>query len=359
MSIRDFLGMTGGEINEERRRFPLQIVGYGLLLKQLITSGGCVTVETRKIPDTPLKGPISEKFSRLVQNYPSLETQLRNLPDVRDGISPSDIHTLEGIAEIYHNNQRVFRDAFEQMMQIGKPQNKGYYNSPLEAAFFMVEDGKSAQLTPILHKYSLNDLIEKAWDFGSVHNGKGLSLPEDKAKEVVAGLNLNEADKRGFTYSEKGVRMVNRPVLIYNFLENPGIFSEKSRRIMQEGLKKYHSRWGDYDAVTSRLNSPELVDYYTQKSFTYRLLGYRGGNAHSAFSTRGGNCYQIEDFQQLCLKKAGYDARTLLVDPTLSTNIDHATTQFFVDGKMYIMDNGNPTPLGISGPCKSIKECGY
>ena len=316
MSIRDFLGMTGGEINEERRRFPLQIVGYGLLLKQLITSGGCVTVETRKIPDTPLKGPISEKFSRLVQNYPLLETQLRNLPDVRDGISPSDIHTLEGIAEIYHNNQRVFRDAFEQMMQIGKPQNKGYYNSPLEAAFFMVEDGKSAQLTPILHKYSLNDLIEKAWDFGSEHEGKGVSLPENKAKQAVAALNVSESDKKGFTYTEDGLILVNRPIFIYNFIENQGIFSEKSRKIMQEGIEKYNLRW-NFDSTTSRLNSPELIDYFTQKYFVYQKYeSFDMGSASLALEDRGGNCVEIDAFIRHCLNKSGYKATREIVEPT-------------------------------------------
>ncbi|NQS88346.1 hypothetical protein HQ584_00940, partial [Patescibacteria group bacterium] len=118
-------------------------------------------------------------------------------------------------------------------------------------------------------------------------------------------------------------------------------------------------RWRDFDTVTSRLNRPELVDYYTKNRFTYKFYLSPVGSASAAFSEKGGNCVQIEAFQRYCLNKGGYSADLLKVEPWNNEATWHAVTEFLNNGKRFIMDNGTATPIGIIGPFNSLGETNY
>ena len=118
-------------------------------------------------------------------------------------------------------------------------------------------------------------------------------------------------------------------------------------------------RWEDFDAVTSRLNLPELVDYYTKNKFTYEFYLSHVGSAHAAFSGKGGNCVQIEAFQSYCLNKGGYSTRLLKVEARNSGSYWHTVTEFVNNGKRFIMDNGTRRPRGIIGPFNSLGETNY
>ena len=118
-------------------------------------------------------------------------------------------------------------------------------------------------------------------------------------------------------------------------------------------------RWDEFDEVTSRLNLPELVDYYIKNNFDYQQYTSKHGSASLAFSKKGGNCVETVAFQNHCLNKAGYKAYQLQVEATSSWAKWHAVTKFYDKGNMYIMDDGTIIPAGIIGPLKSIGNSGY
>ena len=118
-------------------------------------------------------------------------------------------------------------------------------------------------------------------------------------------------------------------------------------------------RWEDFDTVTSRLNLPELIDYYTRKKFTYEYYLSHVGSAYAAFGRKGGNCIQIEAFQRYCLNRGGYSARILDVEARSSGVTWHVVTEFVDNGKRFIMDNGTFVPKGIIGPFNSLGETSY
>jgi len=116
-------------------------------------------------------------------------------------------------------------------------------------------------------------------------------------------------------------------------------------------------RWKDFDAVTSRLNLPELVDYWERNNLSYEY--YRGfvKSESEVFKSKSANCVDITEFTIYCLNKAGYEADVLYV--SMSYGPLHAVTQFLDHGKKYIMDNGKLYPKGIIGPFNSLEETSY
>ena len=117
-------------------------------------------------------------------------------------------------------------------------------------------------------------------------------------------------------------------------------------------------RWNDFDVVTSRLNRPELIDYWEKMNLTYEY--YRGDRKsnRAIFESKRGNCYDISDFTVYCLNIAGYSAGLEWVESS-NDSFGHIITIFEDEGKDFIMDNGKGMPLGIIGPIKSLSEAGY
>jgi len=101
-------------------------------------------------------------------------------------------------------------------------------------------------------------------------------------------------------------------------------------------------RWSDFHLVTDRLNSPELLNFYEKKNFTYVFL--RGapenaiGNAKWIFRLKRGACSDYTAFSVYCLQKAGYDATAIkVVSPR--GNPFHVVCEYKdKDGIEYIMD---------------------
>jgi hypothetical protein len=103
-------------------------------------------------------------------------------------------------------------------------------------------------------------------------------------------------------------------------------------------------RWDDFNDVTERLNSPELVDYYESRNFTYKKIRLRSWddhkNPHIIFSKKQGECWLYTAFSVYCLKKAGYQAHAITVYHGNSPRPNHVTCLFIdKDGRGYILDN--------------------
>lgn len=102
------------------------------------------------------------------------------------------------------------------------------------------------------------------------------------------------------------------------------------------------NRWQDYEAVTDRLNAPEIVNYYQRVRFIYvskrgKLMA-KHGEPKKIFSSNRGNCDDTAAFAAYCLKKAGYETAIKNVHPTRW----HTVCVFKYKDTKYIIDNGRP-----------------
>jgi len=76
-------------------------------------------------------------------------------------------------------------------------------------------------------------------------------------------------------------------------------------------------RWGNFEEVASRLNSPELVRLYMIQNLAFSYVPYEEEGIKSAeeiFASKKGACYDLSLFAAYCLKKNGYgDVNGMLV----------------------------------------------
>lgn len=259
----------------------------------------CIGCAKPTKPNLIYQDPVPSSLTKLEQRNPLLGKELRKLPELQDGVSPSEASALERIWELYKFNPASFDSAFERIHQIGLPEIRKY-SSPLQAVFWLAEDNKFDRR-----------IIQGVY-------------------ESSVFLNL---------------------LLLNSWSDCGGSFSE--------GMKgKSQKRWGDFNTVTERLNAPGLVDYYTKMAFSYKYYLNLGASPRDAFKSKGGNCVEIEAFQRYCLLRGGYKA-SLVEVMSSGGGVWHVITLFYNHGQMYIMDNGRPHPGGIIGPIQSITEAGY
>ena len=306
-------------------------------------------------PNQVFKGPYPPTYYELAENNSLLAQELGKLPELQDGLSNHETAALEQIIAINREIPKEFNQAFEQMYQVGIPKVRKYC-SPLQALFWLAENGELHRENNPLVVYSLERLLRKAWF------SERFPVSNEKMVEIINGLK-SEEDK--MEYSKLLQRVGNSKFWEYisiDYIEKPEMFTAQARKIMKDALKKNIAlRWKDFPAVVDRINAPELVDYYTENTFHYKAYTSDFGSARLAFRRKGGNCVEIEAFQRYCLKRAGYKAFRLRADSRGKSSWAtwHAVTRFYNKGKMYIMDNGTTRPKGILGPFTSVKESGY
>ena len=117
-----------------------------------------------------------------------------------------------------------------------------------------------------------------------------------------------------------------------------------NRAWYQSGFDYGGTRWGDFSDVTDRLNSPELLDYYVSRNFTYKRVSLRSiddyRNPYIIFTKKQGQCWLFTAFSVYCLKKAGYQAHAVTVFHGVSSKPNHVACEYIdKDGKEYILDN--------------------
>jgi len=115
-------------------------------------------------------------------------------------------------------------------------------------------------------------------------------------------------------------------------------------------------RWEDFETVTSRLNLPELVDYYEFMKFKYVYSVNRGEDtlAVTIFKEGKGSCGHYASFAKYCLRKAGYDAAGLRFRWGGDKEAHHIVV-YAEKGKHYSLDRAR-RKVGILGPFNSIAE---
>jgi hypothetical protein len=274
-----------------------------------------------------------------------LITELGKIPEMQDGISESESMALKKLAEYYNLDSDAFDKAFEEMYQEGLPGVRKYC-SPLQAFFWLVEDGKLEACNKILNKYTLYDLLLNAWDLQDT-----LNLPMEQLRIIINTL----PQKQQRLYDGVTQRNIANNITSALYKHYQGLLSKESKKLIKDYINhtKYHLRWGNYDTVVERLNSPELLDYYERHVIGYKHRpGYGEGpeEASRVFRNKYGHCAQVTAFTVYILQKAGYEARRYIVaNPALRSPKGnyHRACLFIMKGKKYIMDNGRGTPIGI------------
>jgi hypothetical protein len=112
-------------------------------------------------------------------------------------------------------------------------------------------------------------------------------------------------------------------------------------------------RWDDFDEVTLRLNTPELLDYWERRNLTYEYYWARGKSVQAVFKSKRANCYDTAEFTRYCLSKAGYRSGNILV----ALGEGHNICYYWVGKDLFLMDNARKR--GITGPYKGLGEIPY
>ena len=309
---------------------------------------GCASLGSTK-PNVPFAGnPYPPIFNSLYQNNPLLAEELGKLPELQDGVSDEENYALEKLIVLYDEDPNTFDKAFEEMYQIGIPDVRKYC-SPLQALFWVIEDNKLDDVKDILRDYSLEKLLETAWDFQT----KPIPFSDEQIAMIID--NTEDKSMQEFFSRYKNDKKYIQRVITNNYKHQPRIFNRQVRAIIKQVKSENEDlRWEDFDLVIDRLNSPELLDYYERHVISYKYqYGYGEGpeEARRVFNNKFGHCAQVTAFTVYVLKKAGYEARRYIVADRLLMSPKgnyHRACLFIMNGKKYIMDNGRNIPKGIA-----------
>ena len=298
-------------------------------------------------PNTPYPGPYPSGFNELAHKNPLLAEELGKLPELQDGSFVNENYALVKLIKLYDENPNAFNKVFEEMYLIGIPDVRKYC-SPLQALFWLFEDGQLDDAKDILKDYSLQKLLGTAWDF----QFEPIHLSEEQISMIIDNTKDKRVQEQFFKH--KNDKKYLEKLIIINYKHQPRIFNRKAQVIIKEVKSENKNlRWEDFNIVTDRLNSPELLDYYERHVIRYKnVYGYGEGpeEARRVFTNKYGHCAQITAFTVYVLQKAGYEARRYIVANRALMSPKgnyHRACLFIVKGEKYIMDNGRILPLGI------------
>jgi hypothetical protein len=271
-----------------------------------------------------------------------LAQELGKLPELKDGVSAGEAAALEELLSLYERDPQVFDSAFQQMYQVGLPEVRQYC-SPLQALFWLAEDGKFKEMASVVRDYSLYDLLSSSWSFGERIKGKVLALSQEQIEEITHYL-----DETHRACVERYPPEQRNNVISILYKSNPKAFPREARKIIKSALKD-DRRWNDFNTVIARLNAPELIDYYERQRIRYYYERNHGEDFTEVlyvFIHNRGHCAMITAFTVYCFQRAGYKASTYYVDDPGGSK-PHRVCLFEVNGKKYVMDNGRPRQFGI------------
>jgi len=147
-------------------------------------------------PNIPYAGKsYPPSLNYIAQKYPQLVMDLGKLPELQDGISADEASTLKQITELYKKNPIAFYEIFLEMYEVGLP-NTRKYCSPLQALFWLVEDGKIFTAKKILENYSLEYLLEEAWEFNDWERWNDFNRVVDRLNAPKLFVFYMNADNR-------------------------------------------------------------------------------------------------------------------------------------------------------------------
>jgi len=317
-----------------------------MLLSFTLTTylSGCATTK----PNTPYAGSYPQSFNGLSTQNPLLANELGKLPEIQDGISDSEKIALEQLVLLYESYPDEFDAAFNEMYKIGLPEYRKYC-SPLQALFWIVEDGSIEKANKVIKDYSLRSLL-----FEWLLERKRL-LSENQANELIDLIK----DKRTKTeYFELYHKVSNYQFLVYyseDLKKKSSLFKKGAKKALKNMTYLKNSRWGDFSTVMDRLNAPELLHYYINNNIYYKKNRTNSHTPKHTFLYHWGDCDDLAVFGKYILNKGGYKVDIRYVHWT-SDNRGHVGVVIKLDdGRYYIaVDFGWKNRM--SGPYTKISE---
>jgi len=171
-------------------------------------------------PNIPYAGnPSPAILNELDQKNPLLVQELGKLPELQDGISSEEASNIEQLNGFYFQNQVAFDKIFYEMCQVGLSEYRKYC-SPLQALYWLVEDGKIDALHAQTDDYSLENLLYVSWDFDS--------------------------DIERWSDFKMVVDRLNAPDLLHYYINN-NIYYKKNRTNSHTPKHTFLYHWGDCD----------------------------------------------------------------------------------------------------------------
>lgn len=294
-------------------------------------------------PNPVYKGPWPSCFKDIETQNPLLFEEIGRLPEIQDGIGEDDKAALLILSRVYSNAPRAFDRVFSQMLELGIPSVRKY-NSPLQALFWLAGDSNQQAVTHIIHNYSLNALLNRAWHFGPA------VLTDREIQRLTDSISDPQLKQQYLRDAKKYSNQQLQNFLLVDYRLDKSVFPESSQQLLEQKKSSKNPRWSDFQTVVERLNAPELLDYYQrdqQQWVDWRTLPTWPVSIQYVFENRKGDCTGIAEFAEYCLTRAGYQAYELKVEPRRPVDNHHSICVFRVDGVKYVMDNGSPVPKGI------------
>ncbi len=339
-----------------------ELIGFLLLVLGVLIAG-CASFD-RTRPNTSIfsadGSPLDDNaasaarlLTAIAERNALLFEELGKLPELQDSIDDRELAALKRLSMLYGENTTRFDLVFSQMYRIGKPEVRKYC-TPLQALFWLLEDGQLQLARRIVTHYSLEYLLCVSWPTPNLYN---ISWPSGKIKKAAKGCESTGSKinpyilARSLDFADYYLlKETDDPVAFeYGGDDNDSNFMQIKTR-----------RWGNFKAVVDRLNAPALIDFYERHNLRYDYyLGARRSN-HTLFESKRANCVDTTQLTVYLLQRAGYRAERLPVPPEGRTPADaHLVTKFYDRGRIFIMDNGRLDPQGIAGPLNSIEGTPY
>jgi len=258
---------------------------------------------------------------------------------------------LDQMTSFYYSNTEAFNITFEEMYLPGKPKIRKYC-SPLQALFWLFEDGQKDTAKDIILKYDLLKLLHQTY----VSNDP--EIMKSKWKRGESKRLLDSCTDREIVNNANELIENNLSITLY-LIEMAKKQPEKFDYVYDENnfqvLKERHSdRWRKLNKVADRLNFPELANFYVFNNFSYYTKP--SYSITEMFRRKGGHCRSFARFVTYSLRRAGYDATNIRFKKSsifISTSIMRKDNLYWV-----VMDFFQPRK--ILGPFHSIKEAlGY
>jgi len=279
--------------------------------------------------------------------------ELGKLPELQDSINDRELAALKHFSTLYGENTSRFDLVFSQMYRIGKPEVRKYC-TPLQALFWLLEDGQLQPARKIVAHYSLEYLLCTTWPTANLYD---ISWPSGKIKKAAKGCESTGSKTNPYILTHSldlaGYYLLKKT-------DDPEAFEYGGDDNDSNFMHIKTRRWGNFKDVVDRLNAPVLIDFYERHNLRYDYyLGARRSN-RTVFESKRANCVDTTQLTVYCLQRAGYRAEGLSVPPEGRTPADaHLVTKFYVRGRIFIMDNGRSDPKGIAGPLNSIEGTPY
>jgi len=230
-------------------------------------------------------------LSKMYKLNPLFGRELSKLPDLRTANGTCDNRSIETFIRFYTKHEHNILKSFEEMIKVGKPAVRKFC-SPLQALYWLIQDEKMIEAEEVVTNYHLRNLLATSW------------IEEDDLDNIVDRY-------------------------------------------------KFQRRNSPFSSVINRLNSPELVDFYTRRFFRVRFthVAFPEIEPITIWIRKYANCYEYSLFVTYCLRQNGYEAY-IFIDEKPHCFIGFVNT----DSKLYVIDNASTKPKGICGPYKNEEE---